>query len=80
MHPLNPRHHPNHRERGLKRWHYTYGDIARVTGLSLVTVRNYSRRGKYDPGDLANLIRWAAPYVNKRRAALEAQEERAEDE
>jgi len=35
---------------------YTYMDIARLTGLTLNTVRQYASKGKYDPYNLASTI------------------------
>ncbi len=46
---------PKHRERGPKRWSYTYADIAKAAGLSVGTVKNYKKLGRLDPSDLASV-------------------------
>ena len=48
---------PKHRERGPKRWTYTYADIAKASGLSLGTVKNYKKLGRLDPADLGSVAR-----------------------
>lgn len=40
----NPRSNPNHRERGLKRYHYTVEDIARSAGLAVSTIHTHGAK------------------------------------
>jgi hypothetical protein len=45
-----------HRERGPKKFFYTYADIARICGLSVASVQTYASRGDFEPGDLESVI------------------------
>lgn len=51
----NPREDPRHRERGPKKFHFTYEDIGRAAGVSLGTARTYASTGRYDPRDLRSV-------------------------
>lgn len=60
--PLHPGQNPrttlrHHRERGPKRWEYTYADIAKAAGLSVGTLKNYKKLGRFDPADLESVAR-----------------------
>ena len=54
----DPRTRKNYRPRGPKRFSYTYEDIARLSGLSLRTVKAYAagKRRLYDPTDLGSVV------------------------
>ena len=56
MHPNDPRNHPNYKPRGLKRFYYTYEDIASALSLKVNTVQHLSSTGKLDPLDLKSII------------------------
>ena len=60
----DPRNNPNHRERGPKRFSFTYADVARATGLSQRTARALAQRGAYDPNDLRSL----AAFIHSRQS------------
>lgn len=60
MEKPNPRNHPNHRERGPKRYGYTVADVAALAGLSIATVRLRQTEGKIRLGDLGSVVRFVA--------------------
>lgn len=62
---------PNHHERGPKRWMYTYADIARAAGLSVGTVKNYKKLGRFDPADLASVARLICREDRRERKSSE---------
>lgn len=56
-----------HRERGRAKYSFTYEDIARVSNVSVKTVRNSAvHRAELDPHDLESVIR----FVLRRRPDL----------
>lgn len=66
--PLKPGANPrealeNHRERGPKRFNYTWSDLADVTGLAVRTLQQYASQGKFDPESLQSVV----DYVFLRR-------------
>lgn len=67
MRPLQPGEDPRkkirrHRERGMKRWSFTYADIAKVCGISVGAVRKAaSWRGKRPPRlDMTDIVSFAS--------------------
>ena len=58
---VNPRDYfPQHRERGPKRFEYTYADLADALGMTEVAVRQAVSRGKFDPHSLPSICHfWA---------------------
>lgn len=60
---MNPREHvPGHRERGRKRFAYTYDDLATLYGVEVRTVYNWAADSgrPFDPSDLESVCeRWA---------------------
>ncbi len=53
---FNPRSHPNHRERGRVKYHYTVDDIAKVLNRSVNTVKKLMSNGKLFPDNLQSII------------------------
>lgn len=56
---VDPRTSGKHRERGPKRFWYTYADLARVYGVAVGTVKWWAATGRLEPGDLeAVAMKW----------------------
>lgn len=52
----NPRKAPwRHRERSVKRFEYTFEDIAQATGLSVRSLYNHVAKGDLDPASLVSV-------------------------
>lgn len=69
MKPFKPGDNPrlvlkNHRERGPKKWSFTYADIAKACGITEKTVRNAAagKSPKIDMTDLVSVYRFIAKY------------------
>lgn len=55
--PKNPRiKYPNHKERGPKRFIYTYGDLATLFNVKVDTIRHWVSNGKLDPYSLSSIV------------------------
>lgn len=68
----DPRSNPNHRERGLKRFPFTYQSLADALGLSLTTVRNGvpALRDALKAGDLGALVAGVVAHQEARGRPL----------
>ena len=58
MYHLSPRDHPNYRERGYKKFNYTYEDLASLFGIKIQSVRNLVSEGKFNPSDLESVFNY----------------------
>lgn len=47
---------PRHRERGPKRFTYTWADIERATDKSRRTLQRWVKQGLFDPADFASVL------------------------
>ena len=56
MNTNDPRSNPNHKERGCKKFFYTYQDIANVVSLSVSRVQHLKIEGKIIPESLKSII------------------------
>lgn len=70
----------NHRERGPKRFEYTWTDLGELTGLAPRTVQQYASKGRFDVTDLKSIFRFVREREEKAKqdhrsefAALERQ-------
>ena len=59
----DPRNNPEHRERGVKRWYYTYKDVSKITGLSVDRLRHMHQEGAFDMGNLQDVVLLGAERV-----------------
>jgi hypothetical protein len=44
--------------RGVKRWDYTVGDVASLSGLTELVVRRRARAGEFDISDISSVFGW----------------------
>lgn len=72
MKPFKPGENPrvvlkNHRERGPKKWSFTYADIAKACGITAKTVRNAAagKSPELDMTDLKSLVRFVAKHKKR---------------
>lgn len=73
---VNPReqHKGKHRERGPKKFTFTYADIAKACGLKVNTVREYAQRkdGPIDMTEFESVIRFCADRMGIAEKAVKA--------
>lgn len=48
----------NYKERGAKKFYYTYQDIAEVLGISISRVQHLKSEGKIDPASLMSVVEY----------------------
>jgi hypothetical protein len=65
----DPRQNPGHRERGPKRFSFTYEDIAQAAGIAVGSVKNAAagRHATLDPNRLESVVE----FINRRRGRQE---------
>lgn len=70
MGPIPPKVNPrkflsHHRERGPKRFEYTYADLAELFGMTEVGVRKAVSRGQFDPHSLPSIFHFRVHHRRK---------------
>ena len=58
----------HHRERGPKRFQFTYADIAEALEMTEAAVRKAASRGRFDPGNLESLLEFCIEKYSKPKA------------
>lgn len=65
MHPEDPRLNPQHRERGPKRFGYTYTDLAGLLGIKESYLKKLVFLKKIDPADLRSIAGYYLERLEK---------------
>lgn len=58
-----------HKERGPKRFTYTYEDLARLSGVTIDALRKRISRGAFDPNSFESVIQYLVSREIEKRAA-----------